>query len=124
MENIENLVKTYHSLDSQIKELESEKKPLNLTLKDHMRQNGLKDLAVGGLKLSFSVQERASMNEAKLLRRLKELGLDEAVKMVEVPDQAVIERMLYDGTLTPQTLADCTETKVVETLSVKEVKTK
>ena len=120
--NMEQLVQEYFEVDTQMKLLDARKKQLNQTLKTYMRENSLKEFNANGIRLVFGVQNRTDMNEEKLLRRLHELGLNTAIKMVEVPDQVEIENLLYNGQLSPDTLADCTVTKTIETLTVKEKK--
>lgn len=112
-------VKKYYELDAQIKKLDAEKKLLNAELKDYMRSIGEKSTEIGGYKVVFSIQERVSMNEPKLVQRLKTLGKPEAIKLVEVPDQAVLEEMIYTGNLAASEIADCMDKKEVETLTVK-----
>lgn len=112
----------YTELDASIKKLETEKKPLNADIKDFMRGNGLKEIQVGNAKVVFGKQERVSMNEDKLMERVRELGLTSVIKTVEVVDHDALQEMIYAGALSAAQIEDCIERKEVETLSVKGAK--
>lgn len=116
---IEEQVKQYADLDAKAKQIDDMKKPLNVAIKAYMRDNGIHEVAVDGIKAVFGKQERVSMNEAKLLEKVKGLGLTQAIKTIEVVDEDIINQMVYEGTLEPSLIEDCVETKVVETLTIR-----
>lgn len=115
----ENKVKMYAELDTQEKAIKKQKDPLNKSIKEEMKSKGLSKFEHENIVVDYSVQERTSMNEDRLVMKLKSLGFDEAIKTVEVPDQAVIESLIYEGKLSPIELDDCIEKKRVEVLKVK-----
>lgn len=111
-------VETYVELDSEAKEIKKQMDPMNKAIKAHMKKYGLKTLASGKVKVLYSVTEKTSMNSAKLISTLKELGLEEAIKTIELPDDAVIQDLIYSGRLAPSDVGHCVETKFVEVLKV------
>lgn len=115
---LESMVTKYADLDSQIKTLKKESDPLNKAIKGVMSEQGLSKFEAEGVKVTFQVQERNTTNEDKLLLKLKALGLTEAIKVVEKPDEAVIEQLIYEGKLPAAELASCVETKYIEVLKV------
>jgi hypothetical protein len=119
MMKFEDKVKHYFKLDQEEKSVKKEKTPLNVAIKDHMKSNALNAVEVDGIKVSYQVQERTSMNEDKLLLKLKSLGLTEAIVTVEKPDSESVSKLIYDGKLTTEELESCIEKKYVEVLSVK-----
>src|SRR6185312_3212090 len=98
-EIFKNHVATFAVLDAEQKKLKKESDPLKDRIKDYMGQHELDVYKVGPVTASYSIQERKSMNEPMLVNKLKALGLDEAIKTVEVPDQSAIEELIYAGTL-------------------------
>jgi len=115
-------VKKYFAFDQAEKTAKKDKEPLNKSIKLEMRTSGLKEFNSDGIVADFSTQQRTTMNEAKLLVKLKELGLDNAIETVEKPNQAVVEDLVYNGKLDPAVLAGCIETKEVEVLKVAKAK--
>jgi len=72
-----------------------------------------------GIKATLNEQDRASINSDLLVVKLKEIGALNAVKVIEVPDDAIIEKMIYDEQMDPQIVADCTSHKIIQVLKVK-----
>lgn len=118
MEELKELVFKFAKIDAEQKRLKKLGDPLKNKIKKYMLQNGLDTFKEGPVTASFKIQERTSMNEDKLVSKLKSLGLFEAIKTVEVPDQAVIEELIYEGKLDPIELDDCIIRKNVEVLRV------
>lgn len=105
--------------NEQAKKYEKLKEPLNKEIKTIMSGAGIDEFESEGVTATLQTQERSSMNSAKLLNRLKELGFEEAIETVERPNDAVVERLIYDGKLDPELIQDCVETKHVQVLKVK-----
>jgi hypothetical protein len=120
--DINEKAKQYAELDAQIKKLDTIKKPLNSEIKDYMKDNGMDVIQGQGFGVHFGTQERVTMNEAKLLDKVKSLGLTDAIKTVEVVDQSLLEDLVFNGKLNPAEIEDCVERKIVETLTVKKAK--
>lgn len=95
----------------------------NTTIKKIMNELGTTEwTTTTGLIAKITIQNRDSFNNDALVKKLKELGLFEAIDTVEVPDMDKIEDLIYNGKLNAANIADCKITKQVETLSVKENK--
>lgn len=122
VKDLPELVEEYAKLDDLEKSAKKQKTPLNTSIKRVMKDSGTDVFTVGNVTATYGSYEKDTMNEAKLLERLKQMGLTEAIQTVEKPDTAVIEDLIYKKKLDPQVLADCTESKTVETLSVKVAK--
>lgn len=116
------LVKEYFKYDQDEKKASKFKKPLNEKIKKAMREGNVEIVAVDDIVATFKIQNRTSMNEARLLEKLKELGLTQAIQTIEKPDAGVIEALIYDGVLDASDLASCSDTSEVAVLSVKQKK--
>ena len=122
--NIEEKVKNYAELDAKGKKIDEMKKPLNAEIKAYMKENGIKEVATAGVKAVFGIQERVSMNEARLLEKVKRLGLNQAIKVIEVVDEDAIQEMIFKGELDAAEIESCIERKQIETLTIKGAKGK
>lgn len=118
MKQLENLVLHFAELDAEQKRLKKEGDPLKDKIKELMSENDMDTFKKGPVTASFRIQERKTMNEARLIQKLESLGLDRAIKTVKAPDQAVIEELIYEGTLDPAELDDCVTRRTVEVLRV------
>lgn len=114
----------YHKYDSEEKAAKKLREPLNLELKKAMAEMNLNLFEFNGYVASYSPQERISMNEDRLIAKLKELGHTDAIVHVEKADTGKLEELIYDGKLDPELLVSCNDTKIVEVLSIKKPKAK
>jgi hypothetical protein len=112
-------VTNYAELDAKAKQLEELKKPLNAEIKSYMKHNDLKEVSAAGIKAVYGKQERVSMNQDKLLDKVKQLGLNHAIKTIEVVDEQVLESMIFNGELNASQIEECMERKIIETLTIK-----
>lgn len=117
----EQIIAEYYELNLQEKEAKDAKKPLNEEIKSEMSSRNLKTDKIGGFKVTVGTQDRSKMDSEKLVAKLKELGLTEAIKTVEVPDDAMIERLIYNDQLNAQVVQDCVIPNFVQTLTVKKI---
>lgn len=122
--NLNETIKDYFKLDQQEKQAKAKKEPLNKMIKAEFKAQGINYIIHEGIKADVKQQTKSTVNEDKLLQKLKDLGLTECIKVVEVPDLDKIEEMLYHEQLDPQIIADCTTTQIIDVLTVKEVKGK
>lgn len=118
-EGLEQKVDRYFELNTQEKEIKNEKDPLNASIKEEMRARGIEEFDSGRYTAKSAKQERTKMNPDKLLAKLKELGLTQAIKVVEQPDEAMVEELIYNKQLDPADLASCIDVNIVEVLTVK-----
>jgi len=72
-----------------------------------------------GLSIKLGQQNRSSVNTVKLLALLKSKGFKSAIKIVERPDEAEVERLIYDGELSMEDYSKCIDEKVITTLRIK-----
>lgn len=118
MEQFKDLVLRFAKMDAEQKYIKKQADPLKDRIKKHMSENDMDTFKDGPVTASFKIQERKTMSEARLLSKLKSLGLESAIKTVEVPDQQAIEDLIYEGALDPSELDDCIDRKYVEVLRV------
>lgn len=111
-------VNEYIALDNQIKELTKRRDELNKRLKEDMRLMEMDKVETNDYVLSYIIQNRVTINEPKLIDRLKLLGFSRAIVLVEKVDSDVVESLIYNGELAPADVEDCNEYKEVETLKV------
>lgn len=124
LHELQNLVKDYYTYSQKEKQFKDLKDPLNKKIKELMKKYNIQQVESDDVIATYSETEKVNMNEEKLLTKLKELGLEEAIEVVERPNTSVIEQMIYDGKLDPELIADCVETSVVATLRIKKSKGK
>ena len=108
----------YFNLKKETSVLEKQTKTLNTSIKAEMKEKGLEEFKEDGYTASYKIQTRESINNEKLILKLHSLGLDTAIKTIEVPDEEMIADMIYNGVIDPVILQDCTETKPVEVLKI------
>ena len=115
---IEEEIIKYAELNEQAKQLSTSAALLNAKIKIYMSENHLSSIDAGDVTAVYSVQERTSTLTEKMIERLRALGLEEGIKMVETLDEAKIQDMIYEKRLTPQQIEDCIEIKPVEVLKI------
>lgn len=118
MEFIE-VVKRFAQLDSIIKKADKEAKPLKESIKTQLKSENLNKFEVDGVTVTLSTQERTSMNEDLLVKKLQDLGLTQALSTKIVPNEAVIQQLIFDGILPAEELQKCVTVKFVDVLKVK-----
>lgn len=121
-QDLNKLVNSFYDLKSTADSYKKQANNLNKDIKNEMKAGGLKNIDTGRVVATFSVQERTSMNQDKLLKRLKDLGLHQAIKTVEVPNETAVEDLIYKGHLDASKIQDCIEVKEVEVLRIKKAK--
>ena len=118
MENLREVIERFGKNNEQIKSLKKVTDEDNATIKSLMA--GKMDTAESdNFVAKYSVTKSESFDEAKLLERLKELGLKQVIKTVEVVDMELLENAIYDGMISGSELVDCKVTKETPRLVVK-----
>lgn len=105
------------SLDVQKKQCESE----NAQIKKLMEDGNITEFQSGGYTAKYSVQDRVSMNEDRLLEVLKKAGITNVIKTREYVDSDLLEKALYNNEISEEIqlqIAECNEVKQVATLRV------
>lgn len=95
---------------------------LNAKIKEVMIFRKLGDYSEGGYEAVLSTQNRASLNEDKLLETLKDIGEEDLIVQKEVPNVELIEDRIYNNEFNAAILAGCMEYKEVHNLKVKKSK--
>lgn len=94
----------------------------NAEIKEIMKANDLTEFEVDDVKVTYSVQDKSSFNEAQLIAKLKELKIPGVVKKKEYIDENALEDAIFkDGTLAEK-ISICMEQKLVPTLRLGKVK--
>jgi len=123
---LETLIPDFYGVKTDADKLKKEADILNAEIKSEMgfgvAAGGSKEIIVGDIKAVYSLQERNSMNTEKLLQRLKDLELTSAIKTIEVPDEKVLEDLIYRGELDAGKISDCSEQTTVAVLKVTKIK--
>ena len=119
MEEIGSKIRHLAKLDAEKKALEKELKPVKDIVKKYMGDNGMELFDDGEVTAKYQVQERKSMNEEMLIEKLKGLGLEDGIELIEKPNESIIEEMIYDGRLNPSVLDECVTRKEIIKLTVK-----
>lgn len=116
-------VEKFYDIHSRLNALKKVDDPLNKEIKQHLLDNKLPTfISDGGYTATVRKQEKPSASPEKMVRKLRALGFEEAIETVEVPNQKVIEELIYAGRLSAAELADCVDVKEVFVLTVKKPK--
>ena len=127
MEILNKLIGQYSQSKDKEKEVKAELNELGTQLKELLTANDLQEYEFGGLKISYKPSEKSTVNEEKLITTIKKLAratkdkdmkakIKAAVIKVEAIDEHHLETLIYDGTVTPEDIAECYESKVTWTL--------
>lgn len=127
MEILNKLITSYSQSKQKEKEVKDELGKLGQQLKDILTENNLEEYQFGGLKISYKPSERSTVNEEKLIATIKKLArgtkdaemkakIRAAVIKVEAIDEHHLETLIYDGTVAPEDIAECYESKTTWTL--------
>lgn len=127
MENLNQLISQYSQSKDKEKEVKAELNELGTQLKELLSANDIQEYEFGGLKISYKPSEKSTVNEDKLINTIKKLAratkdkdmkakIRAAVIKVEAIDEHHLETLIYDGTVTPEDIAECYESKTTWTL--------
>lgn len=115
---IDETIAKYFAYNTRVNQDKKEVKSLGEKLKSFFKigdQHTTKD----GYELSITKQEKTNMNNEKLIEILKATGHSNAVKTIEVPDDKMVEELLYSGQLTAVDIAPAVSINIVAVLKVK-----
>jgi hypothetical protein len=127
MATLEELIPKYGedkaNMDSLKKEVDAE----NTLIKKLMKDSDSGEYEAGGWVAKYSVSERVSLDEKKLLQIIKEHGVEKEglIDTVEVLNMDVLEDLLYKNEIPQEVVVEmdsCREVKEVATLRVTRVK--
>ena len=118
--SLEELVTEYKEVNDKYNKYKKERKPLNNLIKQKMSDLSLRDFEFEGITVKYSVRERSSIEEEKLLRILKDNNLEEFIVVTEKPDVDKLEEAILANEVEASILAECVETKEIEYLNVKD----
>lgn len=127
MENLNQLISQYSQSKDKEKEVKAELNELGTQLKELLLANDIQEYEFGGLKISYKPSEKSTVNEDKLINTIKKLAratkdkdmkakIRAAIIKVEAIDEHHLETLIYDGTVTPEDIAECYESKTIWTL--------
>lgn len=127
MENLNQLISQYSQSKDKEKEVKAELNKIGTQLKELLSANDIQEYEFGGLKISYKPSEKSTVNEDKLINTIKKLAratkdkdikvkIRAAVIKVEAIDEHHLETLIYDGTVTPEDIAECYESKTTWTL--------
>lgn len=135
MKQLNEVLDKYSVSKDKEKEVKAELSTLGQQLKDILSENDLEEYEFGGLKISYKPSEKSTVNEDKLINTIKKLArntkdkdlkatIRESVIKVEAINEHHLETLLYDGTINPQDIAECYESKTTWTLRLGKSKKK
>lgn len=123
---LEDLIPEFFEKNTEAKAAQIEADKVKVEAKTMMTALKVKESIVGDYKATLTDQDRSAMNPDKLIKKLKELGYHQAIKMIEVVDETIVQDLLYDETcdLSSDDLADCLEPNIIQVFKVIKVKKK
>lgn len=127
MEILNQLIGKYSQSKDKEKEVKAELNELGTQLKELLTKNDIQEYEFGGLKISYKPSEKSTVNEEKVITAIKKLAratedkdlkarIKAAVIKVEAIDEHHLETLIYEGTVTPEHIAECYESKTIWTL--------
>lgn len=90
----------------------------NAEIKTIMQNAEITEYDCGTHKAKISVQNRQTLNEDMLLSKIKELDRRDLVETKEYVNMDLLEKAMYNGEISPETLESCMVNKEVITLKV------
>lgn len=122
MSNINHLAEVYYELNETKNRVTKELKPINEEIKSSLAEIGLNKLDTdNGYRIEIGTQNRSTVDEEKLVALLKLKGFNEAVKTIEVPDEALVERLVFSGELSSEEYSACINQKIISALKIKKI---
>lgn len=119
MEKLKQLIERFGANNEQVKALKKLTDADNAEIKQLMVAGNLSSVESDTFVATYSVTKQESFDETKLLDKIKELGLTNVIKTVEVVDMELLESAIYDGEVSGADLADCKVIKEIPKLLVK-----
>lgn len=124
--DLSSTINSYALHKQQLDELKKLCDSENAQIKEYMKNNNLESYDDGnGHTVKYSVQERTSMNEVKLLKVMKDNGVDYVIKTQEYVDSDLLEKAIYNNELSEDVqrqIADCNEVKYVPQIRLSKTK--
>lgn len=118
------ILPAYWNADQSQKDFKKQRDKLNNQIKEGMESEELEEMSAGGYTATRNVQERTSMDSDTLLKILKDRKLTKAIKVVEMPDEQVVEDLMASGELTTEDISPAVRVKEVVVLKIKKDKPK
>lgn len=116
---LSELYEAYKAKKLAFDQAKKEEEKYKKLLKDAMQEAGEKDHTdQQGYLFERIVQERKSMDEAKLLEELHSRGLVECIKTVEAVNEEATLQAVEAGSLPQEVLADCLKVQEVVMLKL------
>lgn len=126
MNELEALVSTYGIEKGEYDKLKKSVDGLNTRIKELLKEIGEDTFSAGGYTVTRGVQHRESLDEEKLIKKLKKFAPDtECIKTKEYIDMDVLENEIYHGLLSDDAMLsmdECRNVKEVVTLTIKKDK--
>lgn len=119
MEKLKQLVERFGINNEQVKSLKKLTDADNAEIKKLMVASSLASVESEQFVAAYSVTKQESFDETKLIQKLKDLGVTNVIKTVEVVDMELLESAIYDGEVSGSDLADCKVIKETPKLVVK-----
>lgn len=117
--NLAELKEAYKARKLALDSAKKEEEKYKALLKDAMLEAGESDYTdEAGYRFERIVQERKSMDEAKLLEELHSRGLVECIKTVEAVNEEATLQAVEAGSLPQEVLADCLNVQEVVMLKL------
>ena len=117
--DLEEATRLYYTLKEEADKVNKELKPINEQIKNYMTsQNQESMLFDSGFKIVIGTQNRSQVDQDKLVQILKANHLEDAIKLVEVPDELAVEKLVYLGLLPKEEYMKAVKENYIKTLKV------
>ena len=118
MSKLDDLIPLYYEHNELVKKHKKVADETNKEIKKIMAEQDITEFATHGLVAKISVSERVDLMEDVLMEKIKELGIEGIIKTREYVDMDSLETALYNGLISPATLAKAQTKKEVVTLRI------
>lgn len=120
MNTMNELASKYYELNETKNRVTKELKPLNEEIKSSLKEIGLTKMDTeNGYRVEIGTQNRSTVDSEKLVALLKLKGFDHAIQTIEIPDESIVERLVFSGELSAEEYSACINQKIVSTLKIK-----
>lgn len=118
LKHLQETVKQYHEHKAEVDKHNKIVDKYKVEIKKLLKEMNMLEYEFDDYKVKLTESTTSSFDNEKLVQKLKDLGADDVLKTIEVPNEQELEDALYNGRILPTQLADCQINKVVEMLKV------
>ena len=122
MAKFDTLVDKFGDVKVQADALKKESDGYKEEIKTYLSEHDMDEYSTSKWRVKYSVAVTRDFNQEKLLAKVKEAGLTDCIKTVEVVDMTNLENAIYNGKVDASIFADCEVIKETPKLNIYKTK--